>query len=430
MGKDANNRGSRGGCGCFGVAVFLVLCVAAAVVFLPMLGFELPISVPFEDEPWHALFDQDEETGSEDASDNVDENPEATDASNDETAEPEEDFSYLEGYYYFDQMEESEKKQYALMYEALSTQETVDYPSQSEEEIGHIRECVMADHPELFAVDGVTWTYLEGEENSQLHGEFFYSLEETKQYRQQIDAAVAECEAGIPADADDYARARYVYEYLVNTITYDHDAYNNLGALPSDEQGQTVVDALLEHSCVCAGYSRAFQLIMQDMGYPCVCVSGEIYENGDAHSWNLVQLDGEWYYVDVSWGDPSYRGDDGQAWEMGGVGYGYLNVTTEDMLRSRAFDSWQTLPECTAVADNYFVREGLMLYEADTSQVAAWGNDAVAYGDGTFSFRCADQYTYDQVKQGFEWGSVQFASGSGYTYTYYDDVFVFTVQVW
>ena len=432
MGKSTHNQGCRKGCGCLGAIIFLAVCiVVATTVALPMAGFDKPpVSLPFVESFWQTLIGQDAGMDAEDESGSVSEDNEAASDSHTETTQPEEDFSYLKGYYFFDQMSEDEQKQYAQMYRALAMRETVDYPSKSEDEIGHMRDCVMADHPELFAVDGVTWTYSESEDSSRLRGEFIYTPEEEKRYLQQIDTVVSECEAGIPEDADDYTRARCVYEYLVNTITYDHDAYDNLGTLPSDEQGQTVVDALLERSCVCAGYSRAFQLIMQDMGYPCVYITGEIYENGDTHSWNLVQLDGEWYYVDVAWGDPSYRGDDGQAWEADEVEYGYLNVTTEDMLRSRSFDSWQTLPDCTATADNYFVREGLMLYEADTAQVAAWGNDAVANGDGSFSFRCVDQYTYDQVKQGFDWGSIQFAYGTGYTYTYYDDVFTFTVQVW
>lgn len=49
----------------------------------------------------------------------------------------------------------------------------------------------------------------------------------------------------------------------------------------------------------CEGYARAFKLICDQIGLPCIVVSG------DGHMWNYVQNeDGVWYAVDVTWDDP------------------------------------------------------------------------------------------------------------------------------
>ena len=53
---------------------------------------------------------------------------------------------------------------------------------------------------------------------------------------------------------------------------------------------------------LCEGYSKTFAYLCQSVGIPCVCVHG--YGNGGDHMWNMVQLDGEWYHVDVTWDDP------------------------------------------------------------------------------------------------------------------------------
>ncbi len=52
---------------------------------------------------------------------------------------------------------------------------------------------------------------------------------------------------------------------------------------------------------VCEGYAKAFKVICDRLGIPCVLVSGDA---GGAHMWNYVQMDdGKWYLVDATWDD-------------------------------------------------------------------------------------------------------------------------------
>lgn len=60
---------------------------------------------------------------------------------------------------------------------------------------------------------------------------------------------------------------------------------------------------------VCEGYARAFKVLCDAAGIPCVLVDGQAFnsaddETGEAHMWNYVQVDGSWYAVDVTWNDP------------------------------------------------------------------------------------------------------------------------------
>jgi len=63
---------------------------------------------------------------------------------------------------------------------------------------------------------------------------------------------------------------------------------------------QSAYSALVNGRSVCAGYSRAFQYLMQEAGIPCYYCTGYA---GESHAWNIVGLEDGFYNVDVTWDD-------------------------------------------------------------------------------------------------------------------------------
>ena len=59
---------------------------------------------------------------------------------------------------------------------------------------------------------------------------------------------------------------------------------------------------------VCEGYARCYKVLMDKAGIPTEVVSGKNRTDEDlsSHAWNLVNLDGTWYHVDVTWDDQDY----------------------------------------------------------------------------------------------------------------------------
>lgn len=96
-----------------------------------------------------------------------------------------------------------------------------------------------------------------------------------------------------------YNTVRSVHDYLCRQITYGY------GIRP-----YSAYDALVTGQCVCEGYAKAFKILMDKYGIPCVLVRGNA-DNGvtvGGHMWNYVQMeDGQWYGVDVTWGDTDYN---------------------------------------------------------------------------------------------------------------------------
>ncbi len=116
-----------------------------------------------------------------------------------------------------------------------------------------------------------------------------------------VNGAKSEIDAKLSATANPsiYDTLKAIHDYVCNTVTY----------APTTEPRiyQTAYSALCgERVTVCAGYAKAFKLICEKYGIPCVLVSGKGGNNLNElqnHMWNYVQIDGAWYAVDCTWDD-------------------------------------------------------------------------------------------------------------------------------
>lgn len=116
-----------------------------------------------------------------------------------------------------------------------------------------------------------------------------------------VNGAKSEIDAKLSATANPsiYDTLKAIHDYVCNTVTY----------APTTEPRiyQTAYSALCgDRVTVCAGYAKAFKLICEKYGIPCVLVSGKGGNNLNElqnHMWNYVQIDGAWYAVDCTWDD-------------------------------------------------------------------------------------------------------------------------------
>ena len=95
---------------------------------------------------------------------------------------------------------------------------------------------------------------------------------------------------------NDYESVKAVHDYIIKRVEYD---YNSKGTNYTDIEG------FRENRMVCQGYSMAAYVLLCDMGIPVRIVTGTAGADGksEAHAWNVVQVDGKWYNLDVTWDD-------------------------------------------------------------------------------------------------------------------------------
>lgn len=158
---------------------------------------------------------------------------------------------------------------------------------------------VVNDHPELFYVrNEYRYSYNSGNmmvvsiEPTYLTGLPDDAEERMKQATEQ---AMAQVEAGM----SDMEIALILHDYLVEHVAYNWDVAT--GKDTGDKIIHSAYGALVDGDAVCEGYALAYKLLLSECGVESVLVTSEEMN----HAWNLVEIDGSWYHVDVTWDDPT-----------------------------------------------------------------------------------------------------------------------------
>lgn len=297
--------------------------------------------------------------------------------------------------YAFGKLSEDEQEVYLEILEALiHFKENVKLSSCDKELISRVFQCVLNDHPEIFYVDGYSYTeYTLGSilKKITFTGSYRFSPEEVKEKQMQIDNYVNQCLAGMPEDADEYEKVKYVYEYLIHHTDYDAAA----------KDSQNICSVFLERKSVCQGYAKATQYLLNRAGVFATLVLGEVV-GGEGHAWNLVRIDGAYYYVDTTWGDASYQavgGSDYPIEKIPTINYDYLCVTTEQMEQTHTQDNVVEMPECTSMDANFYVREGVYFTEFDEKKIEKIFTDSYERGDTYVTLKCEGPDIYSKMQE-------------------------------
>lgn len=112
-------------------------------------------------------------------------------------------------------------------------------------------------------------------------------------YRRELEAIVAQ----VPRGLSDMEKVLFVHDYLAAHYEYDQSFTN-----------YDVYSFLRDGKGTCQAYMLVFSDLMRELKVPVSYVSSDCIN----HTWNMVQLDGKWYHVDVTWDDPSIVVTDAQ----------------------------------------------------------------------------------------------------------------------
>lgn len=168
----------------------------------------------------------------------------------------------------------------------------------------------------------------------------------------------------------DYEKAYRIYRWVSNNVKYKLDS----------RYSQTAYGALIDRECVCAGYADLIYILFNKIGID------TYLDWGADHQWNVVKMDGQYYYCDPT-------SDKCSKWERD---YPYLNFLM-------GIDS----KSITAVVGNGDDIEGYDMptgeYFSKVSQTGSNEKFHIAQNDYAGNttkqnLKCKEQHTFELVK--------------------------------
>lgn len=267
-------------------------------------------------------------------------------------------------YYQYNILSETDKTIYSRIVDAINNTENMidirdlNFSVSDTDKISQIISQVIADHPHWFWVTRYK-TFLYTPKDSQLthiillytDGTVVDTLDSNYQITTKADRAVIANRISkfnekinsilqtISPSLSALEKEKLIHDYIADNVKYDHSATGitpTFGAvMPSayDSYG-----AVCEGLAVCEGYSKMFQYLCYLVGINSTQVMGTAL--GGGHMWNTVELDGNWYQIDTTWGDADLT--------INQV-YSYFNLTTEQISLDHTIDeTLMPVPSCTS----------------------------------------------------------------------------------
>lgn len=216
------------------------------------------------------------------------------------TGELGEGLSFSEEYYPYYAMLQADLQQLYCQVYANAIRQNISFAPVvpvTMDRVKTVFEAVYNDHPELFWLEtGYSGKFLANGTCVEITLKYNETVNDLEGAKQIFEAGAEQILSGARNLNSAAEQERYVHDALMQIVEYDAQAAMN----------QSAYSALVNKKSVCAGYARAYQYLLQQLGIPCYYCTGYA---GEDHAWNIVKLDTGYYNVDVTWDDtetPTY----------------------------------------------------------------------------------------------------------------------------
>lgn len=259
--------------------------------------------------------------------------------------------------YYYHQLNNQEQAIYKVLYNGvMSHQKIIPIPLRGEFSLDSFERIFMAmtrDNPLIYFLNqSACSTAIDMFGHIAICPQYFFTKEKVKEYNRKIEKVVNELAGQLHLlECNDYEKELRIHDWICQNIEYDYEGADK-DKVSRVIASHNILGTFAHHKAQCEGIAKAVKVLLNAVDVKCIVVTGVSTTNRQnvAHAWNVVNIDGEPYQLDITW-------------DMGiidqnkkHIAYDYFNLTDELMNQDHKADS--SLPICRSKKANYYVQKG------------------------------------------------------------------------
>ena len=182
--------------------------------------------------------------------------------------------------------------------------------------VGKIQLYVSLDYPQIFYVDFSQTIISYNAYCVILKPIYFADREKAATLKLKVETCLGKM-LGKVVGATQLDKERAVHDLVIKNVLYDDLALTDMGRY--SWSASTILGILFSKNAVCSGISKTVKVLLNQLGIKCIVAIGGINGGAEEHAWNIVQIDGKNYHLDVT-GDLNEK-------RNGEISYRYFNLT-------------------------------------------------------------------------------------------------------
>ncbi len=206
------------------------------------------------------------------------------------------------------------------------------------EEFQEILSCIRADRPDLFYVNFNQLVLYHSNNKTKVGMVYHDTKDNIESMQTEYEQAVETAMQQVLPSMTDFEKEVAINDYILDNCSY---AIGDGSPLASTAYG-----ALVNGQAFCDGYAYAAKELL-DRSYIESCI---VYgtANDAEHVWNMVQIDGNYYHLDVMWNDADLGFDCNIRF------HGYFNMSDSEILKDHSFDNEKGILPEAKTGSNYY----------------------------------------------------------------------------
>jgi transglutaminase/protease-like cytokinesis protein 3 len=226
----------------------------------------------------------------------------------------------------------------------------------------NVLQTVLGDNPSVIYFDKTKIQVEKSGSKKQIHLTGVHPKPQVEKMNLALDKAANKIVLAVKESSDNqYSTLINIYKYLQKNVQYDNKEFNAVvkGKI-KNVASHNAYGAIINKLAVCDGFSSAFSLLVQKLGFKCMLVFGRSAYTSAAlsnHAWNIIKVRNQYYHFDITWDARKFN-------ELSLFSYVYFAMSDVEITNDHKWNK-TTTPACTDDNFSYYSKNGLYIIDKE-----------------------------------------------------------------